>query len=114
VTYFMNLGKDSGLVVPCPKAGGDQDRFKHIKNFIVNGSTDQVCQYFQRISDEAEGFINSNGGAPTYICATACLDTHTWTRVARWSAGPSHTCLLPGASCQLSCFCLGSFPTGML
>ena len=71
VTYFMNLGKDSGLVVPCPKAGGDQDRFKHIKNFIVNGSTDQVCQYFQRISDEAEGFINSNGAAPTYICAAA-------------------------------------------
>ena len=65
-TYFMNLGKSSGLVCPCPenKSGNNMNRFTHIKNFIVEGSGKQVFQYFELLADEADAFIKTNDSKP--------------------------------------------------
>ena len=68
-TYFMNLGKSSGLVCPCPenKSGNNMNRFTHIKTFIVEGSGKQVFQYFELLADEAEAFIKTNDNKPRYV-----------------------------------------------
>ena len=64
VTSFKNLGKDSGLIVPCPDAARENGTFTHIKNFVRDASKGQLLSYFKLLGAEADLFIQENGNAP--------------------------------------------------